>query len=62
MHKELSQREAIWRSYRHQDFAILRVKRSQFFHHKIIKIQEYGVVYLIHMNPTSQRRLQLEFA
>jgi hypothetical protein len=55
----MRQEEAIWRSCRHQDSTISRVK--DIFHHKIINIQDHDVVGLIHMNPTSQRTPQLEY-
>jgi hypothetical protein len=53
----MSQREAIWRSYSHHDLAISRVKRSQFFHHNIIKIQDHGVASFVDTNPTSKEYL-----
>jgi hypothetical protein len=30
-----------------------KVEKVRFFHHKIIKIEDHGVVSLVHMNATS---------
>jgi hypothetical protein len=56
-HKEMSQREVVWRSYRHRDLAISMVERNKLS----IEIQDHDVLDLVHTNPVSQRTPQSEF-